>query len=86
MVTSSCVIGCAEIKEDAAGVAYARIREMRTAYRIWLETVNKRVRLEDLDVGERTILKWILRNWCLSMWTDLSSFGWSPVAGLSWTR
>lgn len=86
MVTSSCVTGCAEIKEDATGVAYARIREMSHAYRIWFETLKKRDRLEDLDVGERIILKWVLRNWCLRVWADLSSFGWSPVAGVSWTR
>ena len=75
-----------KLKKDATGVAYAHIRGTKNAYRIWLETIKKIVRLEDLDVGERIILKWILRNWCLSMWTDLSSFGWGPVAGLSCTR
>jgi hypothetical protein len=46
-----------KLKEDATGVVYAHIRETKIAYRIWLETIKKRVRLEDLDVGERIILK-----------------------------
>ena len=81
MVTSTCVTGWGQINEDTTGVAYARIKDTRNAYRIWLETLKKRVFLEDFDVGERIILKWILRNW-----TDFSNFGWGPVAELSWTR
>jgi hypothetical protein len=61
MVTSFCVTGCDQIKEDAVGVAYARFREKSNAYRIRLETL-KVIHLEDFDVDERIILKLILRN------------------------
>jgi hypothetical protein len=35
----------------------ARMREIRTAYKFWLESLIERDRFEDLGIGERIILK-----------------------------
>jgi hypothetical protein len=40
----------------------ARVSENRNAYRTWWESQKKRDHYEDLDIGWRIILRWILER------------------------
>jgi len=33
------------------------------------ENLKGRNLLEDLSIGERMVLKWILQKWCMKAWT-----------------
>jgi hypothetical protein len=51
-----------EVKEDEMGIACTTYGEKRNAYKAFVSKPEGKRPLEDLDVGGRIILKWILEN------------------------
>jgi hypothetical protein len=59
-----------QTKEDEMGWLVPRMREMKTLCRILWATLEGRVELGDLDVDGSMLLKLILKEWCVGVWSE----------------
>jgi hypothetical protein len=50
------------------------MREMRNGYRSWLENLKVGYLLEDLGVGGRIVLKWVIHTYDMRVWTGFILF------------
>jgi len=64
----------------------ARIGKGRCVYRVWWGKPDRNRRLGNSSVGGRILLRWIIRNWDVGVWTGSSWLRIGIGGGLLWMR
>jgi len=57
------------IEKNEMAVPAARMGRGEAYTGFWWGNLKERDHLEDPDVDERVILRWIFRKWCVGVWT-----------------
>jgi hypothetical protein len=60
-----------QVREDEMGWLVLRMREVKTLYRMLLETLEGRAQLGDLDIDGSMVLEVILKERSVEVWSEL---------------